>query len=176
MAIINVSNSFEYSIYVACLASYNNGRLHGAWIDATLGEDHITEQVSAMLASSPEPGAEEWAIHDSCGFGKTKINEYESFAIVCELAEFLEKHGEIGALLLEYDDLEVCREMIENQYIGEYDSVADYCEESISDSGIEIPESIALYIDFELMARDMECGGDIITFRASGGKYHIFSS
>jgi Antirestriction protein (ArdA) len=28
----------EPRIYVACLAAYNNGYLHGAWIDAIQGE------------------------------------------------------------------------------------------------------------------------------------------
>ncbi len=32
-------------IYVACLAAYNNGILHGAWIDATQGEDGILRNV-----------------------------------------------------------------------------------------------------------------------------------
>ncbi|WP_273241477.1 antirestriction protein ArdA [Hyphomonas atlantica corrig.] len=49
-------------IYVACLAAYNNGRLHGAWIDAT-EPDEMMQGVRAMLAASPEPGAEEWSIH-----------------------------------------------------------------------------------------------------------------
>ena len=49
-------------IYVACLAAYNSGCLHGRWIDATT-PDEIWEQVRAMLADSPEPDAEEWAIH-----------------------------------------------------------------------------------------------------------------
>ena len=38
-------------IYVACLAAYNNGHLHGRWIDATHGENHIHTQVKAMLAN-----------------------------------------------------------------------------------------------------------------------------
>ncbi|RAN38199.1 antirestriction protein ArdA, partial [Hyphomonas sp. GM-8P] len=49
-------------IYVACLAAYNNGCLHGRWIEATTPDD-IMGQVRAMLAASPLPGAEEWAIH-----------------------------------------------------------------------------------------------------------------
>ena len=49
-------------IYVACLAAYNSGCLHGRWIEATT-PDEIWEQVRAMLADSPEPDAEEWAIH-----------------------------------------------------------------------------------------------------------------
>lgn len=47
-------------IYVACLASYNNGKLHGAWIDASLGADHIQDEINSILKSSPETGAEEW--------------------------------------------------------------------------------------------------------------------
>ncbi|KDA00731.1 antirestriction protein ArdA, partial [Hyphomonas oceanitis] len=47
-------------IYVACLAAYNNGRLHGAWIDA-ITPDAIRAGVREMLATSPEPDAEEWA-------------------------------------------------------------------------------------------------------------------
>ncbi|RAN32725.1 hypothetical protein HY11_17410 [Hyphomonas pacifica] len=49
-------------VYVACLAAYNNGCLHGRWIDATT-PDEIMVEVCAMLADSPLPGAEEWAIH-----------------------------------------------------------------------------------------------------------------
>ncbi|MEH6808999.1 MAG: antirestriction protein ArdA, partial [Hyphomonas oceanitis] len=49
-------------IYVACLAAYNGGRLHGRWIDATEHEA-VWKEVRAMLAASPEPDAEEWAIH-----------------------------------------------------------------------------------------------------------------
>ncbi|MBA3067902.1 MAG: antirestriction protein ArdA, partial [Hyphomonas sp.] len=49
-------------IYVACLAAYNAGRLHGRWIDATTPNE-IRAEARAMLAASPEPGAEEHAIH-----------------------------------------------------------------------------------------------------------------
>ena len=50
-------------IYLACLAAYNNGRLHGAWVDADQGTDHIWSELRKMLRASPEPDAEEWAIH-----------------------------------------------------------------------------------------------------------------
>ena len=50
-------------IYVACLAAYNNGHLHGRWITATFGEAHIHAETQAMLAASPMSDAEEWAIH-----------------------------------------------------------------------------------------------------------------
>jgi len=59
----------EIRIYVACLAAYNNGKLHGAWIDATQDIDDIQCQINQMLADSPEPDAEEYAIHDYEEFG-----------------------------------------------------------------------------------------------------------
>jgi len=39
-------------IYVACLAAYNNGHLHGEWINVT-DEASIWEAVQAMLFASP---------------------------------------------------------------------------------------------------------------------------
>lgn len=47
------TNSIKPSIYVACLAAYNSGYLHGRWIDASLGQNHIWDEVNAMLSKSP---------------------------------------------------------------------------------------------------------------------------
>lgn len=41
--------------YAACLASYNNGALHGVWIDASTDTDEMQEQVDAMLRASKFP-------------------------------------------------------------------------------------------------------------------------
>ncbi len=45
--------SEEIRIYVACLAAYNSGYLHGVWIDATADIDDIQDQINSMLESSP---------------------------------------------------------------------------------------------------------------------------
>jgi len=42
-------------IYVACLASYNSGILHGRWIEATADVDEMQEEIDAMLRESPCP-------------------------------------------------------------------------------------------------------------------------
>lgn len=42
-------------IYVACLASYNAGILHGAWIDAESDVDAMQEEVNRILRESPCP-------------------------------------------------------------------------------------------------------------------------
>ncbi|WP_369933937.1 antirestriction protein ArdA [Xanthomonas tesorieronis] len=43
-------------IYLACLASYNNGRLHGRWIDLDGANlDDVQGEIAAMLRESPYP-------------------------------------------------------------------------------------------------------------------------
>ncbi len=49
----------EIRIYVADLAAYNNGKLHGVWINATDYLEDIQDQINNMLAESPEGFAEE---------------------------------------------------------------------------------------------------------------------
>ena len=43
-------------IYIACLAAYNNGKLHGVWIDATQDVDHIWEEINAIAKFIEEYG------------------------------------------------------------------------------------------------------------------------
>lgn len=46
-------------IYAACLASYNSGRLYGAWIDcADKSGDEIAQEIARMLKGSPYPNVE----------------------------------------------------------------------------------------------------------------------
>jgi len=114
--------SEEIRIYVACLASYNNGVLHGAWIDATQGEEGIWREVNQMLLKSPVEFAEEWAIHDYAGFDDIQLSEYASFETVVVYADFIKTHGEIGSKLISYfGDIEDAQNAISDHYAGEYD-------------------------------------------------------
>ena len=67
------------------MAAYNNGRLHGVWIDATGDVEEIQEQINKMLKASPEPDAEEYAIHDYEGFGGYGLGEYEGIESAHEI-------------------------------------------------------------------------------------------
>ena len=167
----------EIRIYVACLAAYNNGHLHGRWIDATQGEDHIWTETRAMLAASPIPNAEEWAIHDYEGFGAGTVQEYSSFETVAELAGFIEEHDELGTALIEYfcGDLDQAKAALED-YSGEHDSLADFAEELHRETGSEIPTALEHYIDWEAMGKDMELNGDVFTLEINFPKVHIFWS
>ena len=161
-------------IYVACLAAYNNGHLHGAWIEVT-DEAAIWQAVQDMLAASPiEEDAEEWAIHDYEGFAGAEVGEYFSFASVVELAEYITENGELGAEVLNYygGNIEDAKARFD-EYAGEYDSLEAYAEELTEQSGETIPERLAPYIDYKAMAHDYEQSGDFLTFEVSGS-VHIF--
>ncbi|CAM5461608.1 antirestriction protein ArdA [Eoetvoesiella caeni] len=54
----------EIRTYTACLAAYNDGILHGCWIDAHQDADDSHSETCAMLAASSTEGVEEFAIRD----------------------------------------------------------------------------------------------------------------
>ena len=164
------------AIYVACLASYNAGTLHGRWVWADDAEE-IGAAVRAMLAASPEPDAEEWAIHDYAGFEGLRIEEYESFETVAAKATFIAERGELGAKLAEHfgGNLEdACRAF--EDYAGEHESLADYAEELTTETGTEIPANLRNYIDWASMGQDMELNGDVFTIVMAHNSVHIFWS
>lgn len=175
-AAINIKGSENPCIYVACLAAYNNGYLHGVWIDAAQEAWTIYDAVRVMLSASPIEGAEEWAIHDYEGFGGVRIEEYASFDRVSELAAFLAEHGGIGAALLDYygGDLAEAREALEDRHLGEYASLADYMQDMTEES-TAIPNSLRYYIDWQAMARDAELNGDLFTVSTSWDVVHVFA-
>ena len=163
-------------IYVACLAAYNSGILHGRWIRATT-PDEIKAEVSAMLAESPVPQAEEWAIHDYEGFEGVSLSECTSFETVCDLAAFLGEHGRLGAKLHRHfgGQLEEARAAFED-YAGQYKTAADFAEEMIRETGTQIPASLEYYIDWQALARDMALNGEILVFQTGFDEVHIFWS
>lgn len=164
-------------IYVACLAAYNNGYLHGAWIDADQDADEIGKEISAMLARSPVEDAEEYAIHDYKGFEGVNISEYAGIDTVARIAAFIAEHGSLGAGLLEqFDgDMDQAESTLQDCYHGQFASLADYMEELTTES-VTIPEALRYYIDWDAMARDAEMGGDLFTIETTNGEVHVFSN
>lgn len=163
-------------IYVACLAAYNNGILHGAWIDVTEDAWTIWDGIAAMLAKSPMPDAEEWAIHDYEGFAGIRISEYEGIERVAELVGFLAEHGTLGAELYNHfgGDLDEAREAMTDRYHGEYPSLAHYMQE-LTEQSITIPKALEFYVDWEAMARDAEMSGDIFVIETAHDEVHVFA-
>jgi antirestriction protein len=172
----NVSDSTP-RIYVACLAAYNNGYLHGAWIDADQDADQIKDEIAAILARSPIEDAEEYAIHDYEAFEGITISEYAGIDTVARMAAFIAEHGTLGAGLLEQfgGEMDQAETALQDCYHGQFANLADYMEELITES-VTIPEALRYYVDWTAMARDAEMGGDLFTIEATHGEVHVFSS
>lgn len=145
-------------IYVACLSAYNNGKLHGAWIDCDQDAEAIWDEINVMLKNSPEPDAEEWAIHDSENWQGIEIGEYERIERVAELAELLEEHGKaFAAYYQDYGDY-ATEEDFSDRYLGQYESEEDFVYEQWKDIGrLNQLENLGInecWIDWEAIARD----------------------
>ena len=162
-------------IYVACLAAYNNACLHGVWIDASDDIDDIHDQIQAVLKESPEPDAEEYAIHDYEDFAGYEVGEYEGIETVHQIACFIEEHGALGAQLLNDHDVDEAEKMLEENYRGCFTSLADYARDLIEQT-VDIPESIQPYVDYYRMGRDMDLSGDIFTIETARDEVHVFWS
>jgi antirestriction protein len=163
-------------IYVACLAAYNNGRLHGAWIDATANAWAIWDGINRMLAASPVAGAEEWAIHDYEGFCGVRVREYEGIERVAELAAFVMEHGALAAELCHHfgGDLDKAREALDDHYLGCHASLANYVQE-VTEDATAIPQTLRYYIDWDAMARDAELSGEVFTIQTAHDETHVFA-
>ena len=158
-----MTNNYEPKIYIACLASYNNGILYGKWIDANQDASVLEEEIQEILAGSPIANAKEWAIHDYDDFADMNLSEYESLETISQIAENIVEHEERFIEAYKYtNSIDEAIEMIDSRYIGLYDSVVDYVEETTDIS--VVPQHLRYYIDFEHMARDVELSGEITTF------------
>jgi antirestriction protein len=170
-------------IYVASLSDYNDGRLHGAWIDAAQDPDELHREVLGMLIDSVLPDAEEFAIHDYEGFGPLRLSEYENLETVALIARGIHEHGPAfahWAALVGTNDPELLGSF-EDHYEGHAESVEAYAEQLLDDMGFgsdfdlagQLPASLQPYVRFDVegFARDLELSGDIMTSEGDGGIY-----
>jgi antirestriction protein len=162
----------EPKIYVACLAAYNSGILHGAYIDATLHPDEMLVLIGEMLEKSPVIGAEEWEIHDFDDFDCIRIDRWEDLQQVHDIACFLVDKGELAAKLLQElgnEEVDYVRQYMEDNYIGKYDSTRDYVYEMVDECYSDLPEFIACHLNYEAMERTLSY--DLIEIELNGYVY-----
>jgi len=159
------------SIYVACLASYNSGILHGKWIVPDNNVPGLQEQINEVLKSSSIPNAEEFAIHDYNEF--PNLGEYPGLENIVKVVDAIAEHGadEINAFLSNYsvEDLDSFSDM----FVGEYSSFSEYAEQIADDTIlIDCPEHIKSYFDYEKFERDLSY--DDTEIDAPNGNVFIF--
>lgn len=146
------------NVYVASLSDYNAGHLTGAWIDCIdKSVDDVYAEIQAVLATSVEPVAEEWAIHDyECPI---RLNEYVSIEDIVRIAQLLNEHDEqiVQAACATYsnniDDIE---SLLDNGYsvYADKDEVIDSWLECM-----DVPQSVQSYINTDAVWRDLQIDG-----------------
>ncbi|MHB8339798.1 MAG: antirestriction protein ArdA [Mycobacteriales bacterium] len=173
-------------IWVGCLRDYNDGLLHGAWLDADQEPEALQAATEALLARSPRgPGAEEWAIFDHQDFAGINLGEYASFDTVSRLARGLVEHGPpFGAWVGAQGEDPETAARFEEAFLGHWSSLGDYAEQLLEDLGLEelldraIPGNLRPYvhIDADSLGRDLQLGGDIVVCQSPDGGVWIFDA
>jgi antirestriction protein len=175
-------------IWVGSLSDYNNGVLHGTWLDAVREREAIQADIQAMLAASPGAAAfgqpaEEWGIFDYQGFGSFRLHEYEDLEVVSRIARGIAEHGLAYAAYAEVMDGDPeALAGFTDDYLGHYDSPQAYAEQLVDDLDYprllheSLPPSLEQYvrIDTEALARDMQLRGAIHVLPAKNGGIWVF--
>jgi antirestriction protein len=175
-------------IWVGSLSDYNNGTLHGTWLDAAREREEIQADIQAMLEASPGAAAfgqpaEEWGIFDYEGFGPFRLDEHEDLEVVSRIARGIAEHGLAYAAYAEVMDGDPeALAGFADDYLGHHDSVEAYTEQLVEDLGYlqllhqAFPPSLEQYvrIDTEALARDMQLRGAIHVLPATDGGVWIF--
>jgi antirestriction protein len=187
-------------VWIGDLCAYNEGDLHGKWVDATLGVDHLHDELKEILRTSPawKRGGypEEFALMDFEGFGNL-IGEYTSLDKVAAIAELIEEHGDpfiawAGAcepdMEVAPDEIAELGEQFQASYKGEWDSEERFAEDYVEQCGwagvppgeIEVGysghkinplEGLSSYLDYESIARELFRHGNFESADTSGGIY-----
>jgi antirestriction protein len=130
-----------------------------------------------MLAASPEPGAEEWAIHDYEGFGPLRISEWESFQRVAAIGKGIDEYGLGFAAWLSYDESRDPSDLtaFEDAFLGEYESLRAYAEDWADTAGlydqVDKIDSPYIAVDLDLLERDLDI--ELYTVESEHGVYVI---
>lgn len=170
-------------IYVASLSDYNNGWLHGDWINADQEADAIHEQISDMLRRSRSPGSEEWAIHDFEGFGPVHLSEYESIEHVALIGQGIAEHGSaFAAWATTLDRAQWSDDLgdFDDHYLGWFENLEALGCEMADETSIEqlldehLPEHIRPYVKVDYESYGQDLAGPIEQVGGDGGIY-LFS-
>jgi antirestriction protein len=171
-------------VWIASLSDYNAGRLHGAWVRADQEPDGIWAGINEVLATSRQPGAEEWATFDYEGFGPLRLSEYETVERISMLGNGIAEHGLAFAAFANFLGLEDTELLVqfEDCYLGQWESAEEYACDYLEDTGIDrildeaVPASLRPYVkvDAEALVRDMESDGSLLSVPGSEGGVFLF--
>lgn len=174
-------------IWVGSWADYNNGILHGEWIDAARDPEDLQADIDAMLAASPVAArdgipSEDWGVFDFDEFGPLRLGEQPSLERVALVARGIVENGRVYAAFAALQEDEGVPEAdFASSYMGHYESVEAYVEEMVDGFGYEaildqaVPANFRAYVKLDVvaLARDLQLG-DIHVVPADDGGVWLF--
>lgn len=152
----------ELRAYCASLSDYNAGRLVGEWIDLDDDPEVMNEAIQAMLKTSREPNAEEWAWHDFEGPGTSLLGEFSPVADLCRLASIVnERDADTVSVAAGISDGLDSLDRACERYQGVFTSQGDFAHARAEEIGDleSIPDMYRNAIDWDSIARDYDCDG-----------------
>lgn len=158
---LSTCSTVRPSVWIGCLACYNEGRLVGEWVDA---ED--AGGITPADLHGTSTAHEEMRVFDLEGFPRGTGEMLPAAAV--PWGELFDEVGETrwpallawvetGCYVADSDDLP-CASDFEDAYQGEWDSFADYAAQLAEDIGLTDgwPEEAQRYFDWEAWTRDLK--------------------
>ena len=171
------------AVYIACLAAYNSGTLHGYWVDleeASSVED-IRECIAYTLATSPALGAEEYAVHDHQGLPACLQSEWpdwqqvEAFMEARDALHETERSAHLIACNINHRVLD--EQEFSESFCGFWERPEDFAQEQAeqtADHDVDWNQWPINCIDWQSAWRDLSCDGYHAEFVANEG-YAVFA-
>jgi len=175
-------SSESVKIYVADLADYNAGSLHGFWCDLEGKDlDDVQTEIREFLKARTKATGElheEYAIHDhenTPDYGEHGLEDYVS------LQEVIDDCDDAGAVTAYAESVvgsgyPFTAEQFQDAYCGHWDSEQEYAEDWIDSTGMlaNVPEEITWYFDFEKYADNMFNNSHVSVDAGLGKGVYVF--
>jgi hypothetical protein len=184
-----VEPQLQPRIWLASLTDHEWGVRHGAWVSANQEVSGIRADLDGMLARSPtarrngQP-VSAWAIFYSADFGSYQVRQHDSLHWLSQIGRGIAQHGApfAGWANLIHDPDQLAD--FDTAYLGQYDSLHAYIEQSVNDLGYDqlldraVPAGIRPYVKIDLAAtaNDLVRGGDLQVVSTPAGGVWIFDA
>lgn len=141
------------------------------WIDAT--ED---EQTNLEYIAESGIAVDSFVVRGHEEFEGFDVDLTNSLTTLLEQAQFIGKHGKLGALMLSsvHGHVESSEQAINNS-LGQYLSKAEFAKEHVKE-GWDLPYHISSCIDFDKLFTKLEVELAIFAIEVGPNEVHIFNN
>ena len=143
------------------LSNYNDGKLIGKWfdVDGITAEDHkqdITDWLDSLPANNGYK-CEEWILGDVDDIPREFVGVWDIDDAFFDLMAIADNSQLELRVFIAGLELGIPIDKIEENYIGEFDSVENLAIDFVENTGMldDVDNNIAMYFDYEKFGRDL---------------------